>query len=156
MRADARFAVTDAPLDAANRFMLRRGVRLLLVADERREVLGLITASDILGERPVKFATERGLRRQDILVRDIMTPRGQLEVLAHAEVAAAEVGHVVATLKAAGRQHALVAGPGTDKSAEMVLGIFSLSQIARQLGIAMASATEIAHTFAEIEAALSR
>ena len=38
----------------------------------------------------------------------------------------------------------------------MVRGIFSISQIARQLGISLQSTGEVARTFAEIEAALSR
>lgn len=143
----------DAPLDAANRFMIRRGVRLLLVTDDRREILGLITATDILGERPVKFAIDRGVKRQDILVRDIMTPRERLEVLSYADTATAEVGHIVATLKAAGRQHALVAESADGGTREMVRGVFSLSQIARQLGIQLAW-TEVARTLGEIEAAL--
>lgn len=145
----------DAPLDAANRFMIRRGVRLLLVTDDRRHVLGLIAASDILGERPVTFAVERGVKRQDVLVRDIMTARERLAVQWYPELAGAEVGHVVATLKASGRQHALVAEPGSDGTGQIVRGIFSLSQIARQLGVTIAS-TEVARTFAEIEAALGR
>ena len=143
----------DAPLDAANRFMIRRGVRLLLVTDDRREILGLITATDILGERPVKFAIDRGVKRQDILVRDIMTPRERLEALWYADLATAEVGHIVATLKAVGRQHALVAESADGGTREMVRGVFSLSQIARQLGIQLAW-TEVARTFGEIEAAL--
>ena len=145
----------DAPLDAASRFMIRRGVRLLLVTDDRRQVLGLITATDILGERPVTFAVERGVKRQDILVRDIMTVQERLEVQWYTELAGAEVGHVVATLKATGRQHALVAEPGPDGTGQIVRGVFSLSQIARQLGVTIAS-TEVARTFAEIEAALGR
>src|SRR5512140_1171951 len=48
----------DAPLDAANRFMIRRGVRLWLVTDAERQVLGLVTANDVLGEKPVQFALE--------------------------------------------------------------------------------------------------
>jgi hypothetical protein len=144
----------DAPLDAAKRFMIRRGVGLLLVAEERRQALGLITAADILGERPIAFAVERGVKRQDILVRDMMTPRDLLEVLWYAELAGAEVGHVVATLEAAGRQHALVAEASSDGTGQTVRGIFSLSQIARQLGVPLA-ATEVARTFAEIETALS-
>jgi len=143
----------EAPLDAANRFMIRRGVRLLLVTDDGRQVLGLITATDVLGERPVKFAVERDVSRQDILVRDIMTPRERLEVLWYSDLIAAEVGHVVATLRYAGRQHALVAEPGPNGIGQTVRGIFSLSQIARQLGVSIPS-TEIASTFAEIEAAL--
>lgn len=143
----------EAPLDAANRFMIRYGVRLLLVTDEHRQLLGLITATDILGERPVTFAVERGVKRQDILVRDIMTPQERLEVLWYRDLAAAEVGHVVTTLKATGRQHALVAEASAESAGQVVRGIFSLSQIARQLG-AVIPLAEVAQTFAEIEVAL--
>lgn len=143
----------EAPLDAANRFMIRRGVRLLLVTDDDRQVLGLITANDILGEKPVKFALERGIKRQDIRVRDIMTPRDVLEVLHYADLVHAEVGHVVATLKHSGRQHALVTDQSGDGATQAVRGIFSASQVARQLGVAIQT-TEVAQTFAEIGAAL--
>jgi CBS domain-containing protein len=145
----------DAPLDAANRFMIRRGVRLLLVSDDDRRVLGLITASDVLGEKPVQFALERGIQRQEIRVRDIMTPGERLEVLQFADLVQAEVGHVVATLKRAGRQHALVVDLSGDGENQTVRGIFSASQIARQLGVAIQT-TEVAQTFAEIGAALAR
>lgn len=145
----------QAPLDAANRFMIRRGVRLLLVTDDERQVLGLITANDVLGEKPVQFALERGIRRQDIRVRDIMTPREKLEVLLYADLVQAEVGHVVATLKHSGRQHALVIDLSADGTVQTLRGIFSASQIARQLGVAIQT-TEVAQTFAEIGAALGR
>lgn len=143
----------EAPLDAANRFMIRRGVRLLLVTDDECRVLGLITSNDVSGEKPVQFALERGVKRQEIRVRDIMTPRERLEVLLHADLVHAEVGHVVATLKHSGRQHALVVDFGSDGKVQAVRGIFSTSQIARQLGVAIHT-TEVAQTFAEIGAAL--
>ncbi|TSA15136.1 MAG: CBS domain-containing protein [Betaproteobacteria bacterium] len=145
----------EAPLDAANRFMIRRGVRLLLVTDDDRQVLGLITSNDISGEKPVKFALERGVRHQDIRVRDIMTVGERLEVLLYTDLVHAEVGHVVATLKHAGRQHALVVDLSGDGGAQALRGIFSASKIARQLGMAI-QAPEVAQTFAEIEAALGR
>ncbi|MFA5915397.1 MAG: CBS domain-containing protein [Burkholderiales bacterium] len=145
----------EAPLDAANRFMIRRGVRLLLVTDDERQVLGLITANDVLGEKPVQFGLERGIKRQDIRVSDIMTPRERLEVLLYADLLRAEVGHIVATLQHAGRQHALVIDHGGDGELPAVRGIFSASQIARQLGMAIQT-TEVAQTFAEIGAALGR
>ena len=46
--------------------MIARGVRLLLVADEREEVLGVITATDILGEKPLRVSVERGLTRAEL------------------------------------------------------------------------------------------
>jgi len=145
----------EAPLDAANRFMIRRGVRLLLVSDDEGQVLGLIIANDILGEKPVQFALERGIKRQEIRVRDIMTPCERLEVLHYADLIHAEVGHIVATLQHTGRQHALVADRGGDGKTQTVRGIFSASQIARQLGVAILT-TEVAQTFAEIGVALRR
>ena len=145
----------EAPLDAANRFMIRRGVRMLLISDDERQVLGLITSNDILGEKPVQFALERGIKRQEIRVRDIMTPYELLEVLHFADIVQAEVGHIVATLKRDGRQHTLVADVGSDGKTQAVRGIFSTSQIARQLGVAIQT-TEVAQTFAEIGAALRR
>jgi CBS-domain-containing membrane protein len=145
----------EAPLDAANRFMIRRGVRLLLVTDDDRQVLGLITSNDVSGEKPVQFALERNIRRQEIRVRDIMTPCERLEVLLYADLVHAEVGHVVATLTHSGRQHALVVDSSGDGNGQAVRGIISASQIARQLGVVIQT-TEVAQTFAEIGAALRR
>src|SRR5437868_10336046 len=64
----------QAPLAGANQFMITRGVRLLLVIDDHENILGVITATDILGERPMLAATERGLRRDELTVADVMTP----------------------------------------------------------------------------------
>src|SRR5688572_16244925 len=142
----------DAPLAGANQFMITRGVRLLLVVDEAHEsVLGVITATDILGERPMLAATARGLRRDELTVADIMTAADQVEVVNLEDVRASRVGHVVETLRRAGRQHALVVD-GESK----VRGIFSLSQTARQLGVALPAAGETALTFSQIEAALAK
>jgi CBS-domain-containing membrane protein len=142
------------PVDEAHRRMIQRGVRLLLVVDQDRKVVGLITATDILGEKPVLVGTERGLRREEIMVRDIMTPQERLEVLDMADVRAAKVGHIVATLQKSGRQHAMVVD--RDRSArQTVRGLFSATQIARQLGAAIPT-SEIAQTFSEIESLLIR
>jgi len=140
-------------IDEANRRMIQRGVRLLLVVDENRKVLGIVTATDILSEKPLRLIAERGCRRQDIEVRDVMTPQRWLEVLSMSDVRTAKVGHVVATLKKAGRQHAVVVE--TDRSGKQtVRGLFSATQIARQLGVTIHT-SEIARTFSEIEALLA-
>lgn len=143
----------DATLAAVKRAMMRNTVRSLLVADEKRCILGIITSTDTMGEKPMQIVLERGIRHEEVLVRDIMTPRDRLEVLDMEAVCAAEVGHVVATLKWTGRQHALVAEEDAS-GRQMIRGIFSASQIARQLGMAI-HAIQIASTFAEIEAAIA-
>ena len=155
----------QAPLAGANQFMITRGVRLLLVVDDLETVLGVVTATDILGERPMLAATERGLRRDELTVADVMTPAARVEVISLADVETARVGHVLETLRRAGRQHVLVVdfdrlpagrplAPPLERA--MVRGIFSLSQIARQLGLALAAGGEVALTFSEIEAALAK
>jgi CBS domain-containing protein len=142
----------QAPLSGANQFMITRAVRLLLVVDEQDEtILGVITASDVLGERAMLVATGRGLRRDELTVADVMTPAMQVEVIALADVERSRVGHVLETLRRAGRQHALVVDPQ-----HVVRGIFSISQIARQLGVTLPSGGEVARTFSEIEAALAK
>ncbi len=139
-------------VDEAHRRMIQRGVRLLLVVDLDRKVQGIVTANDVLGEKPVTAAVQRGVPRSDIQVRDIMTPRAALEVLDMREVNAATVGHIVATLKVAGRQHTLVVESDV-QGRQRVRGVFSATQIARQLGIAFTTET-VARTFADIEANL--
>lgn len=143
----------DDTVDEAHRRMIQRGVRLLLVLDPERRVVGLLTATDILGEKPMKVVAERGCRHGDILVSDIMTPQERLEVLDMADVATARVGHIVATLTASGRQHAMAVDRDA-RGVETVRGLFSATQIARQLGAAVPT-MERARTFAEIKSALA-
>lgn len=141
-------------IDEANQRMIQRGVRLLLVVDENRKVVGIITGSDLLGEKPLQVIAERGGRREDVLVRDVMTPPHRLEVLHMHEVRSAKVGHVAATLKQFGCQHALVVEVDRN-GVHTIRGLFSATQIARQLGVAIQT-SEIARTFSEIEAQLAR
>ncbi len=140
-------------VDKANTKMIRYGVRLLLVIDDNDKVVGLLTATDVLGEKPVRFLQDMGGTHADILVRDIMTPQHELEVLKFDDVLDARVGGIIATLKKAGRQHAMVVEEMADET-HSVRGLFSATQIARQLGV-QAQAMEISRTFAEIDALLA-
>jgi len=148
----------DASVDAANRLMIDKRVRALFVADDvTRQILGVVTATDILGERPLQVAQQQAIHRSDLVVRDIMTAAERLEVLDLHDVERAKVGNIVATLQHAGRQHALAVelAEGSESAVMTVCGIFSLTQIARQLGIAPAPTHDIANTFAEIESAIA-
>jgi CBS-domain-containing membrane protein len=143
----------QSSLHQANQAMILRGVRLLLVTGLNGRISGVITARDLLGEKPVRVARAHGAKRDELEVRDVMTPLGDMEALEVADVARSKVGHIVATLGVCGRQHALVVE--RDSSGEQVLrGIFSVSQIARQMGVELTT-HEVARTFAEIEAAFA-
>lgn len=142
-----------ASLEDANQRMIASGIRLLFVTGRDNEIMGLITATDILGEKPMKYLQEVGGKREDILVRDIMTPQEKLDVLAMSDVERATVGDIVMTLQRVGRQHALVV-ENTMAGRQIVRGMFSTTQIGKQLGITIET-TEVAQTFAELEAALN-
>jgi CBS-domain-containing membrane protein len=144
---------TGALVSAANQAMIHRGVRMLFVTDESHRLQGIITASDILGERPLQAMQGRGLKREELRVMHIMTPVKELDTIELATVTRAEVGHVVATLKACGRQHAFVVDRNV-AGEQIVCGVFSATQIARQLGVTI-HAGELARTFAEIEAVIA-
>jgi CBS-domain-containing membrane protein len=141
----------DETIDAAHAQMIRRAVRLLFVLDADGSVAGVITATDLLGEKPVRFMQERGVSHAEVLVEDIMTPAAMLEALPVQDVAQMRVGHIVATLKAVGRKHLMVAEEGGRR----IRGLFSSSQLARQLGVEL-QMFEVARSFADIEAALVR
>ena len=139
-------------LDNANAKMIRYGVRTLLVLDDADKVVGFLTATDVLGEKPVRFLQQVGGTHADIMVSDVMTVQGELEVLNLEDVLKAKVGNVLVTLKEAGRQHAMVVEENTDGS-QTVRGLFSATQIGRQLGVQIKTA-EAAKIFTEIEAAV--
>jgi CBS-domain-containing membrane protein len=152
-RLTAFIATPGDTIKQAEERMLRRKVRLLFVMDTMDRVAGLITSTDIHGEKPMQVVQSRGIRREEVLVGDIMTPVELLEAVDFDDIAHARVGHVLETLKARGRQHALVV-ENTDGKL-MVRGLLSLSQLCKQLGITVMT-TEVAHTFIEIEQQLAQ
>ncbi len=151
-RVDPVVIAPHASMEAAHALMLQRGVRLLLALDGDGTLAGLITATDILGEKPLHLVHDRRIRHADILVADVMTPAARLDAFDWGAVQSAQVGSIVARLQQARRQHALVTQQVDGQT--LVRGIFSLSQIARQLGMPL-QLSEAAGSFAEIEAALA-
>ncbi len=141
-------------MDKANAKMIKYGVRMLLVLDDNEQLAGLITASDVLGEKPMRYLQNMGGTHADIMVRDIMTPQRELEALNLTDVSNAKVGDIVLTLKKANRQHSLVFSTSSD-GMQSVCGLFSITQIARQLG-AQVQNFELARTFSEIEAVIAQ
>jgi predicted transcriptional regulator len=138
----------------ATQVMIARRVRLLLVVSPNGAVEGLISARDTMGEKPVTLLRERrGARFEDLIVSDLMVPRQAIDVLDIETVSRTNVGSIIETLKQNGRQHALVVESDPNLEVEFVRGIFSATQIARQLGVPI-PIDEVAQTFAEIATAL--
>ena len=140
----------DTLLEECNQHMIRNNVRLLLVTDDQDNVQGIITARDVLGEKPMLHIQKSGGTRQDIQVRDIMTPTSSLEAVQLEDVENARVGDIVEDLISKGRHHALVVCVDAEHSNAMICGIFSATQIGKQIGVPIEPA-DIAKTFAELE-----
>lgn len=151
-------AVTVEPgvsIEWALQRMKDYGVRLLLVTNAGQEVQGLITSTDIQGEKPMRLGNEYGRRHEEIMVRDIMTPYEQLDVISMEDVLKAKVGEVVETMRRVGRRHALVLDMDKRTGVPAIRGLFSLTQISRQLGQPMEDVVEVATTFMDMEMALN-
>lgn len=152
-RVPAATVSAEVSLDRATDIMIVRGVRLLFVTDADGALIGLITSRDTLGERPMQVLNGRGGSRSDLTVADLMRKVEEIDVIDWHDVELACVGDILATLHRLGRHHLLV-GMRDPKSGRLhVRGIFSVTQIGRQLGVPVQS-FELASTFAEIEAAL--
>ncbi len=138
----------------ANARMISRGVRMLIVSAPDDGVLGLITARDIMGEKPMQLAQSRGCKRDELRVTDLMTPIGSVDTLYLNEVLNARVIDILDALKSLGRQHILVEDIDPTTGLPRLRGMFSATHIGRLLGVPVLG-FELASTFAEIEAALA-
>ena len=149
-------AATTSPattLRQAEQMMIHEGVRMLFVVTDMPSLEGLITTTDLHGERQMRLVHERNVHFDDLCVADVMTGLSMLDAIDHERMRTATVGDVIATLKRFGRNHLLVVQRATDQAPRRVCGVISRSQIERQLGIAI-NITPIASSFAEIERAL--
>ncbi|MGH8502068.1 MAG: CBS domain-containing protein [Gammaproteobacteria bacterium] len=142
----------DTLIDDALQKMIHAEVRLLIVTDRADIVLGVIAATDIMGERPIAISSAERIPRSAIRVEQIMTTRDDINALRMQDVEDTRVGDIVATLRGAGRQHAIVLDKD-NRGRAILRGIFSTTQIARQLGVTI-EADGKAQSFAELERAL--
>ena len=140
-------------LRQAEQLMIYQGVRMLFVVTDMPSIEGLITTTDLRGDKQMRLVRERGLHYDELCVADVMTPLDALDAIDYDLLRTAAVRHTVATLARLGRNHLLVVERATGQTPRRVRGIVSRAQIERQLGRAI-DVTPIARTFAEIERAL--
>lgn len=143
----------DTSLRQAEQMMIHQGVRMLFVVTGSPSIEGLITTTDLSGDRPMLLVNERQIRYDELTVGDVMTPRHMLDAIALADMHIATVGNLIATLKRFGRNHLLVVEKSSPTTPRRIRGVISRSQIERQLGKPIVI-TQIATSFSEIERAL--
>ncbi len=144
------------PIDVALERMKTAGVRLLMVIDEDQRILGLVTSYDIQGERPIQIVESSRVQRGRIPVEAVMTPQGQVKVLDMLSVRDAQVGHIVETLRELGLRHILVVERDARSGGQRVRGLFSASQIAKQLGCDQCDEMHPAYSLAEMVQEIGR
>ncbi len=144
----------QSSIDRAEQVMIHQGVRLLFVVSDFPCVQGLITSTDLSGDKPMRLVSQRSIKHHELLVSDLMTPLAMLDAIEFDDLKSSTVSHVIATFKKFGRQHLLVVQGATAQAPARIRGVVSLTQLERQLGHSIA-ATEIATTFAEINMALA-
>lgn len=150
-------AATTSPstsLRQAEQMMIYQGVRMLFVVTDMPSVEGLITTTDLRGDKQMRVVHERHMRYDELCVADVMTDLAMLDAIDYDEMKHASVSNLIATLKHFGRNHLLVVQRPSEKGPRRVRGVVSRSQIERQLGKPI-QITEIANSFAEIGRALS-
>jgi CBS-domain-containing membrane protein len=144
----------QSSVDRAEQVMIHQGVRLLFVVSDFPCVEGLITSTDLSGDKPMRLVSQRNIKHHELLVSDLMTPLSMLDAIEFDDLKSSTVSHVIATFKKFGRKHLLVVQGATAQAPARIRGVISLTQLERQLGQTIA-ATEIATTFAEINMALA-
>lgn len=137
-------------IDFAMQLMKHVGIRLLVVVNENDLLEGLITARDIMGEKPMTIMNRDRIKHEEILVSQVMTPRSVLNPFNFRDIEHATVREVVNKLREARRQHAIVVEADEQGPDYYVRGIFSITQIARQLGMDI-SADGPVQSFADFE-----
>ena len=149
----AASAMPSISLEQAEQKMIYLGVRTLFVVEDMPKILGLVTSTDLQGDKPLRLIEERRLARDRIMIADVMTPLADLDAIDFDSLRFASVSNLVATLKSFGRSHLLVVESPAE-GPERVRGVISRAQIERQLGQRL-EMTEVATNFAELGKMLS-
>ncbi len=153
-RVKAATTHPQTTLRQAEQAMIYLGVRMLFVVTGMPAIEGLITTTDLRGDRQMRLVHERGARYDELIVADVMTPLALLDAIDYERMRSARVGHVVATLESFGRSHLLVFERVAGAASDSVRGVISRAQVERQLGRPI-DASQIASSFADIERLLS-
>lgn len=121
----------EQQIDEALEHMRHAGVRSAFVLDApRARVLGLITAYDIMGEKPLRFTQKIGTAREEVTVGDIMEPAREWLVLPLSDVDRADVAAVLDVFKRSHRSHLPVIEPA-EGGRWRVRGVLSSAKVLR-------------------------
>lgn len=146
-------------IDHALLYMKAVGIRLLFVLDNDGSLIGLVTSSDIQGEKPMLYlqsidCNHMTCARSDVLVKNVMTPVSHWEVIDYADVEKAQISQIIAAFTATGMKHLVVIGSSEKCPESIVRGIFSASRVEQATSMQL-DIVKTAKNFAEIKHAIT-
>jgi CBS-domain-containing membrane protein len=153
-KVKAATTMPSTTLRQAEQLMIYQGVRMLFVVSEMPSLEGLLTSTDLHGDRVMRVVQQRNVRYDELCVADVMTGLPMLEAVDYEQMKTAKVRQVVAALRSHGRKHLLVVEAASAQAPQRVRGVISLAQVERQLGSALQT-VEIADSFAEMSEMLA-
>jgi CBS-domain-containing membrane protein len=135
---------TDKTIKEALHKMKCLGIRLLIVVNEKKHMIGLLSAYQVMGADPIRLGVHDRMDHSQVTVGMVMQPGNQIKMLDIHHLRDAKVGHIVATLNHLEQYYLLVVENNT------VRGLFSASQVSRQLGKNILDLERPAHSLAEV------
>lgn len=116
-----------AAIDALQ--VMRAGhLNAVLVIDSGGRFTGLLTAEDISYQR-VMQCVAAGLKRQELIVGDLMRPRNQLKMLSYQQVEKSSIREVLQAMRRHGQRDCLV----VDTGLHHVRGLISATEVGQRL-----------------------
>jgi CBS domain-containing protein len=134
--------------------MQRAGVRMAFVTGLGGELVGLVTADDLQGERPLLRALADHIPLEELTLEQVMHPRSDWLVVDAWQIEHSRLGNVAATMRAHGLSYLLVA-ERSETRASRIRGLVSARRLETALGVDLATGP-LSRSFAELEAALVR
>jgi len=124
---------------------------ILLVSDNDKNVVGIITSEDILGEKPVKISQERRIPRSEIEVEMVMLSFKNIIAVNIEDITHLKVGHVIQTLRETKQHDLLVVKIDPHTGTQKLRGLFSASIMSRQLDRDVTRILSEAESIAELQ-----
>ena len=139
-------------LDQTLHLMMRAGVRMVFVAGADGALVGMVTAEDLQGERPVVRASSHHVPHSELTVSDVMVPLHRWPTVDLGRVRTARLGEIAATMHEHGLRYLLVTQ--TKHGQTTLRGLFSASRLERAMQTVIDSDLH-SQSFAELEMALA-
>lgn len=137
-------------IDDAMVEMKAHGAHMMLVVDDFT-VQGVISSEDILGEKPMQIIQERRIKRSEIFVRAVMTPREKLVAISYHDLIHSKVGHILATLNLSKHHYLIVVDKKEGVENETVHGLIYLYDILKRLDKNLATEMREASSLLELQ-----